>query len=94
MLDLHANLRRCLQEIHGRSMPQDSTLAEIAKLILEATTQTEKTEALSGHFTVYELRVDRDGMILCVSVDHRPSSLVGHYMYSLADRRCLLTNAA
>jgi hypothetical protein len=78
--------------------PQDSTPAEIAKLILEATTGIEKTEDISGNFTVYELRdsnkVDGDDMTLCISVDYRPPSWSGSYMYNLANQRGRLINAA
>jgi hypothetical protein len=84
----------CKKYMEEDLCPQDSTLAEIARLILQATTGTEKTEGLSGNFTVYELKVDRDDITLCISVDHRPSPWGDRYRYSLAHLRGMLTNAA
>jgi hypothetical protein len=80
----------CKKYMEEGLCPQNLTLAEIARLILETMTGTEKTEGLSGNFTVYELRVDRDDMTLCISVDHQPSPWGDFYMYSLTDQRSML----
>jgi len=84
----------CKRYMEEDLCPQDSTLAEIARLILRATTGTKKTEGLSGNFTVYKLEVDEDDITLCISVDHRPSPWGDRYKYSLAHQRGMLTNTA
>jgi hypothetical protein len=74
--------------------PQNSTPAEIAKLIFEATTKIDTAKSLVGNFTIYELR-DSDGgdMTLCIYVENLLLPR-GGYKYNLADQRGMLFDAA
>jgi hypothetical protein len=88
----------CKEYMEENLFPQNSTPAEIAKRILEATTEVEKTDFVSGNFTVYLLRegkrVDGSDMTLYIRVESMHSSGSGFYQYNLAEQRGMLINAA
>lgn len=77
--------------------PQNLTLAEIAKRILEATTEAENANFISGNFSAYLLtgsqRVDGSDMALFIRVESIHSPRLGSYKYNLADQRGMLINA-
>ncbi|PVH79039.1 HET-domain-containing protein [Cadophora sp. DSE1049] len=81
----------CKKYMEEHPFRQNSTLAEITQRILEATTEVEKTDFISGNFTVYLLtenkRVNGSDMTLCIRVEsmHLPRSC--SYEYNLADQR-------
>lgn len=84
----------CKKSIEEDLFPQNSTRGEIARRILEATSEVEKTESASGNFTVYVFTVNGGDITLCISVDYIHSPWSGSYQFNLAEQRGTLINAA
>jgi hypothetical protein len=86
----------CKEYMEEHAFPQNSTLAEITKRILEDTKE-EKTAFISGNFTVYVLEEDKRmhgrGMTLGIRVESICLPRLGSYEYHLADQRGMLTTA-
>ena len=83
----------CTRFVNEDRSPRNSTPAELAKLIFQATTQIGKPGSFAEKFTIYKLR-DRGegGMTLHIIVENLFAPRVG-YDYNLADQRGMLIDA-